>query len=48
MTDDDEFCDCRCRCDDFPTWPQVAMFVGSLMFASALGAALMGAFSGGC
>ncbi len=44
----EEFCDCKCSCDDFPTWPQVAMFVGAIAFASAFGAVVMGVFSAAC
>lgn len=45
---DEEFCDCRCRCDDYPTWQQVALFIGTVAFAGSFGAVVMGVFSGVC
>jgi len=45
--DGGDFCDCECRCDTFPTWPQVAMFCGSLALALFGAYCVMGAI-GGC
>lgn len=46
--EEEQLCGCECRCDQFPTWPQVGLYVTVLVFVAVFGSVVAGMFNADC